>query len=446
MEKNVGVRFNPGHVITKWPDPGLQLQHDGAQQASIVLADFDFVARTKALMNFPSTCGASASTSRPFSERNSRASATRYIRVGSISTCSNPADTSLSRYSPSSRAPSTQPTQRSMFWRICASISPRVTTSQTASRPPGFSTRKASRNTRSLSAERLIAQFEMMTSTELSGSGICSISPFKNSTLSAPALRLFSFASASISSVISRPYAWPVGPTRLAESKTSMPPPEPRSRTTSPGFNLAKAVGFPQPSEACSASPGTCCICVASYRLEVIGSQADPVASAVPQQLPLFPRSAACPYFSLTISLITAPSMPSSWCPAPQIPRNSFPISSRSVFSVNSVLRNPRQSKPRSINPGSVPIRRATGRPPQYPAASAPCSACNTPNRETATVPAALPYLPYTAKTCSPAARARVLHSSACPNDGRASNSASPVLPGCHQPPAPPDAPIKAIA
>src|SRR5437667_5507550 len=235
------------------------------------------------------------------------------MRVGSISTCSNPADTSLSRYSFSSSAPATQPTHKSTFCRICASTSPRVTTSETASRPPGLSTRKASLNTWSLSAERLITQFEMITSTELSGRGTCSISPRKNSTFSAPALRLFSFASASISSVMSNPYALPVGPTRFAESKTSIPPPEPRSRTTSPAFNFASAVGFPQPSEACSASPGTCCICVASYKFEVIGSQLVPVASAVPQQLPLFPRSAACPYFSLTISLMLVPSTLSSY-------------------------------------------------------------------------------------------------------------------------------------
>ena len=35
-----------------------------------------------------------------------------------------------------------------------------------------------------------MTQFEMMTSTELSGSGMCSISPFRNSTFSAPALAL----------------------------------------------------------------------------------------------------------------------------------------------------------------------------------------------------------------------------------------------------------------
>ena len=50
-----------------------------------------------------------------------------------------------------------------------------------------------------------MTQLEMMTSTELSGSGIASIVPLRNSTLVAPALRWFSLASASISSVMSRP-------------------------------------------------------------------------------------------------------------------------------------------------------------------------------------------------------------------------------------------------
>ena len=40
-----------------------------------------------------------------------------------------------------------------------------------------------------------MTQLEMMTSTELSGSGIASISPFRNSTLSTPAFRWFSRAS-----------------------------------------------------------------------------------------------------------------------------------------------------------------------------------------------------------------------------------------------------------
>jgi hypothetical protein len=54
--------------------------------------------------------------------------------------------------------------------------------SETARRPPGFRTRKTSARTRRLSLDRLIAQFEMITSTEPSGSGTCSISPWRNST------------------------------------------------------------------------------------------------------------------------------------------------------------------------------------------------------------------------------------------------------------------------
>ena len=80
------------------------------------------------------------------------------------------------------RRPRSRPTARRLR-RISAGTSPRTTTSETANRPPGFSTRNASRSTRSLSAERLMTQLEMMTSTESSGSGMLSISPFRNSTL-----------------------------------------------------------------------------------------------------------------------------------------------------------------------------------------------------------------------------------------------------------------------
>ena len=64
-----------------------------------------------------------------------------------------------------------QPTHSSMLRRTSAGTSPRTTTSDTAKRPPGLSTRNASRRTASLSLERLMTQFEMITSTELSGSG-----------------------------------------------------------------------------------------------------------------------------------------------------------------------------------------------------------------------------------------------------------------------------------
>src|SRR5580693_8002210 len=199
-----------------------------------------------------------------------------------------------------------------MFFLISDDTLPRTTTSDTAKRPPGLSTRNASLSTRSLSPERLMTQFEMMTSTELSGSGMLSISPFRNSTLVRPLLRLFSSASDSISSVISSPYAFPVGPTRRAESSTSTPPPEPRSRTVSPALSLASAVGFPQPSEASIASAGISLTCAASYRFDVIGSHPQLVEAAVaPQQElpPVVARSAASPYFSFTASLMFASAM-----------------------------------------------------------------------------------------------------------------------------------------
>ena len=106
---------------------------------------------------------------------------------------------------------------------------------------------------------------------------------------------------------MSSPYALPAGPTRFADSKTSSPPPEPRSRTISPGFSRASAVGLPHPSDASIAASGTCPACKESYRLEVIGSHPRPFAPLAPQQalLPLFAWRAAFPYVSLTMSLIS---------------------------------------------------------------------------------------------------------------------------------------------
>ena len=76
-------------------------------------------------------------------------------------------------------------------------------------RPPGRRTRKLSAKTAGRSVDRLITQLEMITSTELSGSGIASIWPSRNSTFSAPAARASARARSSISSVMSSPYAFP---------------------------------------------------------------------------------------------------------------------------------------------------------------------------------------------------------------------------------------------
>src|SRR5688500_699094 len=235
------------------------------------------------------------------------------MRVGSIDGSSKPTSVSRSTNSCSSSAPATQPTQSSMLRRTASGTSPRTTTSLTANRPPGLSTRNASASTLRLSPDRLITQLEMMTSTLASGSGMCSICPSRNSTLVTPASAALRRASSSMSPVMSRPYALPVGPTRRAESSTSMPPPEPRSSTISPGLSWASAVGLPHPSDASTAAEGSSSVSPLTYRFDVIGS-GDPSDAAAPQQEftgpqqeAAFPasstRRAASPYFSPPLSV-----------------------------------------------------------------------------------------------------------------------------------------------
>ena len=134
--------------------------------------------------------------------------------------------------------------------------------SDTANRPSGRNTRNASRSTASLSGDRLMTQLEMTTSTDASPSGTSSIVPSRNVAFSTPASAWLRRASSSISGVISSPYAVPPGATRRADSRTSSPPPEPRSRTLCPGCRSANRVGLPQPREATRApadgtSPGS---------------------------------------------------------------------------------------------------------------------------------------------------------------------------------------------
>src|ERR1700746_364371 len=89
-----------------------------------------------------------------------------------------------------------------------------------------------------------------------------------------------------------------------------MPPPEPRSKTVSPGFSCARAVGLPHPSEASNASSGICPICQTSYRFVVMGSQHAVLAVAPQQELPpVFTRKAASPYFCFTASLMSVVSV-----------------------------------------------------------------------------------------------------------------------------------------
>ena len=184
-------------------------------------------------------------------------------------------------YSLNDRAPAMQPTYDPRAARCSAVRRSSATMSLIPILPPGRRTRAISRKTAGLSAARLTTQLLITTSIDAAGSGIASIWPFRNSTFVAPASAALRCASASISSVISRPNALPVGPTRVAERSTSMPPPDPRSRTRSPGRRSATAVGLPQPSEARTAASGS------SARSSTLYSSAPMPGSSAQQAVPV---------------------------------------------------------------------------------------------------------------------------------------------------------------
>ena len=169
-----------------------------------------------------------------------------------------PAACSQSSIAAGAAAPATQPHSSALSDASSAGSGLIFTTSEIASRPPGFSTRNASRNTCALSGTRLITQLEMITSPVPSAIGKCSISPRRNSTLPAPTRAALSRALFSISCVMSTPITRPSGPTCRAASRQSKPAPLPRSISTSPGFRAAIACGLPQPRPRLAPS-GTAC-------------------------------------------------------------------------------------------------------------------------------------------------------------------------------------------
>src|SRR5579884_2487461 len=87
-----------------------------------------------------------------------------------------------------------------------------------------------------------------------------------------------------------------------------MPPPDPRSRTVSPGLSWASAVGLPHPRDAFTASAGRMLVCELSYRSLVIGSTSVPHAAAPQHELlcPATTLRAASPYLACTTSLISS--------------------------------------------------------------------------------------------------------------------------------------------
>ena len=161
-----------------------------------------------------------------------------------------PAEPIMATRSSFSAAPATHPTRASTLCLTSSGRGRSRTMSEMETRPPGFRTRAISFQTAGWSGLRLRTQLERTTSMEASGSGMASIWPWWNSTLASPVrslnCRAFRLALASISSVMSTPWTLPVGPTRWAARKASRPAPLPRSRTTSPAFRPARAVGLPQ--------------------------------------------------------------------------------------------------------------------------------------------------------------------------------------------------------
>src|SRR5207247_146346 len=91
---------------------------------------------------------------------------------------------------------------------------------------------------------------------------------------------------------------------RTTTSETAKPPPDPRSSTVCPGSRPSRAVGLPQPSEACTAVSGSAARSVSEYRSEVIGSEQPDDAG--PQQPTdavaerFLTAAASAPYFSST--------------------------------------------------------------------------------------------------------------------------------------------------
>jgi len=109
-----------------------------------------------------------------------------FLQSSVICTSRNPAPARSRCKSFNVAAPPIQPQMRASFFLISSGSLAVATISEMAIRPPGLRTRNASSKTANFSGERLITQFEMMTSTELRSTGKCSISPRRNSTLVYP--------------------------------------------------------------------------------------------------------------------------------------------------------------------------------------------------------------------------------------------------------------------
>ena len=121
---------------------------------------------------------------------------------------------------------------------------------------PGPSTRAASAKTRSFAGERLITPLEMTASKLASSNGSSSILRLDELDLREAVAEQAS-ALPTCSSVKSTPTTRPDSPTSMAAQKTSVPEPEPRSSTFSPGRSAARSRRCPTPANEARASAGS---------------------------------------------------------------------------------------------------------------------------------------------------------------------------------------------
>src|SRR5262245_11651806 len=160
-------------------------------------------------------------------------------------------------YSPSRRAPPIQAVQTAMSSRASGGMSLWTTMSAIWSRPPGFRARNASRNTATLSGDRLMTPLEMTRSASASSRGSASAYPSWYSTCREPVSATFSRPRSSIARVMSRAMTRPAGPTARAARRLSVPLPAPMSTTVSPGRGAPRASGLPTPAKGAVTESGS---------------------------------------------------------------------------------------------------------------------------------------------------------------------------------------------
>ena len=149
-----------------------------------------------------------------------------------------------------------QAAHRSTLRRVRSLSARPLTMSEMASRPPGRRIRAASAKTRCLTGERLITPFDRTASKLAASKGRSSMCASTSSTWAKPCSSRSRAAFSSCLSVMSTPTTRPDSPTSTAAQKMSVPEPEPRSSTVSPGWSAARSRWCPTPAKDASASAG----------------------------------------------------------------------------------------------------------------------------------------------------------------------------------------------